>query len=285
MPTSAEFLIYTQHTTGGWGYFQASEPAVEPTAVALLAIRDEPGSESAYQKGVAWLLDNQNEDGGWGVTREDPESGWQTAWALIALGFSTPHDDPILRAVDWLTHVGTNQVSEEDFRKPQMPESDDTGALVWPWMPGQVCWIEPTAMSILALHKKNLSPIALKRMNAGIEYFRRNRAPAGGWDIGNAGPLDEIVIPRAYPTSLVLLSLAAISPEEIRPDDLSALKQDMKNDSSVLIQSSGLLAMQILGEDTGEFGSNLRAMQLPNGSWENHPFFTAWATIGLRGNL
>jgi hypothetical protein len=176
MPTSSDFLISTQHTSGGWGYFEASEPAVEPTAVAVLAIRDEPGSESAFQRGVAWLVDNQNEDGGWGVTQDDPESGWQTAWALIALGVSNSNVDPIIPGVDWLTHVATNQISEEDFRKSQIPASDDPGAMVWPWMPGQVCWIEPTAMSILALQKQSRSPVALKRMTAGIEYFRHNRA-------------------------------------------------------------------------------------------------------------
>jgi len=285
MPSSVDFLISTQHPSGGWGYFEASEPAVEPTAVALLAIHDEPGSESAFQKGVAWLVDNQNEDGGWGVTQDDPESGWQTAWALLALGVSISNGDPILRGVDWLTHVATNQVSEEDFRKPQIPVSDDPGALVWPWMPGQVCWIEPTAMSILILQKQSRSPVAQHRMNAGIEYLRHNRTPAGGWDIGNAGPLDEKVIPRAYPTSLVLLALAGFSPDEIQPDDLSALKLDMENDPSILIQSAGLVAMQALGEDTADFASNLQARQLANGSWENHPYFTAWATVGIRGYL
>jgi hypothetical protein len=97
--------------------------------------------------------------------------------------------------------------------------------------------------------------------------------------------LDEKVIPRAYPTSLVLLALAGFSPAEIRTEDISALKQDMENDSSILIQSSGLMAMQVLGEDTVQFVSNLKAKQLANGSWDNHPYFTAWAIIGIRGYL
>jgi squalene cyclase len=137
MPVSADYLISTQHTSGGWGYLEASDPAVEPTAVALLAIHDQPGSESAFQKALAWMVDNQNEDGGWGVTQEDPESGWQTAWALIALDVSSSNGDPILRGGTVDPCGNPTRSLKKDFRKFQIPASDDPGALVWPWMQGR----------------------------------------------------------------------------------------------------------------------------------------------------
>ena len=149
---------------------------VEPTAVALLALQNETGAEASFQKGMSWLLGSQNPDGGWGFNENDPESGWQTAWAIIALRKAKQDSDTISKAMDWLTYVGTNQVSQEEFKKPDLPVSDDPGAIVWPWLPGQVCWIEPTAMAVLALESKDNSPLASSRIKgcSGLFYQIQN---------------------------------------------------------------------------------------------------------------
>ena len=107
---------------------------------------------------MSWLLNCQNQDGGWGINEDDPESGWQTAWALIALKYSTPNNIAISHAVDWLTTVGTMEVSRAQFQKSEIPKTIMIGALVWPWMPGQLGFIEPTAMAILALEGLNTIP-------------------------------------------------------------------------------------------------------------------------------
>jgi hypothetical protein len=217
MSSSIEYIISTQHESGGWGYATNQMPVVEATAVALLAIRDDPGAESSYQKGISWLIDCQHEDGGWGIYQADTESGWQTAWALITLRYSNQNSGSIARAEDWLFHVGTAYISSEEFLAKAIDLPDNPGALVWPWMPDQVCWIEPTALSVLALENHSPSTIGSKRLIAALEYFRVNRTPSGGWDVGNAGALDTKIIPRAYPTSLVLMALARTSTQDINP--------------------------------------------------------------------
>jgi hypothetical protein len=285
MPSSLNYLISSQHDSGGWGYTTGSKPVVEPTAVALLALLSETGAEASFEKGMSWLLASQNSDGGWGINENDPESGWQTAWAVLALRKGKQDRDTISRAMDWLTYVGTNQVSQEQFKKPDFPVSDDPGAIVWPWLPGQVCWIEPTAMAVLGLESKDNSPTASSRIMAAVDYFIKYRTPIGGWDIGNAGPLDTNVLPRAYPTSLVLLALKLVAPQMIISNDLSALKQDMLLDQSVLLLSSGLLAIRSLGESADEVESYINNKQNPNGSWDNSPFFTGWAMMAIRGYL
>jgi hypothetical protein len=57
------------------------------------------------------------------------------------------------------------------------------------------------------------------------------------------------------------------------------LQQDLQQDDSALIQSAGLLAVRSLGGRGENIISYLHAHQLPNGSWDNNPYFTAWATI------
>ena len=283
MPSSLDYLISVQNEAGGWGYSLGQRSVVEPTAAVLLAIRDEAIATSSFSKGITWLKSCQNQDGGWGIHEDDLESGWQTAWALIALKNSNAGGNTISRGIEWLTNVSTNLITREEFENQNLPLSDNVGALVWPWLPGQVYWIEPTALAVLALNGIKLSPVASIRMRAAIEYFRQNRTPIGGWDVGNAGPYDSVVLPQIYRTSLVLLALSVVDPNEIIPNDLSAIRLEMEQDPSILSLSSGLLGLRTVGEDDGNAYSQITDNQLPDGSWISNIFFTAWAQMALRG--
>jgi len=285
MSSSIDYLISAQHVSGGWGYSTGQKPVVEPTGAVLLAIRYEPLAFNSYQRGISWLLSSQHQDGGWGINEDDLESGWQTAWALSALRYTTQNQDSIAKSVEWLITVGTIEITQEEFQKQEIPKRDNNDAFIWPWLPGQAGWIEPTAMAILALDGMTKSRLADFRIGAAINYFRQYRTADGGWNIGNAGPLDTIVIPRAYPTALVLMALARIAQPEIKAIDLYALRQDLSRDPSILIQSSGLLALRTLREDDEALISNITEHQLPNGSWDDNPFFTAWAIMAFRGYL
>ena len=285
MPSPIHYLIYAQHESGGWGYSTGQKPVVEPTAAVLLAIRNEPPANNSFQRGISWLLRSQHQDGGWGINENDAESGWQTAWALIALRYFTQNQDSISKSVEWLTTVGTLEITQAEFQKPEIPKRDNNEAFIWPWLPGQAGWIEPTAMAVLALEGMTKSRLADFRISAALSYFRKYRTMDGGWNIGNATPLDTIVLPRVYPTALVLLALARIAQPEIQTIDLNALRQDMHRDPSILLQSSGLLALSTLGEGDESLISKITEQRLQNGSWEDNPFFTAWAIMACRGYL
>ncbi len=283
MQSALNYLISAQHELGGWGYHKGDKPVVEPTAVALLAIRDEPGAEKSFQRGISWLLGSQNKDGGWGINGDDLESGWHTAWALIALKYSNQIGASITKAIEWLSYVGTYEITREEFQTSEVQGRDYPVALTWPWLPDQGCWIEPTALAVLALEGLSHSELASKRIGAALDYFLENRTPNGGWGNGNASPLDTIVLTRTYPTVLVLMALARIAPKEIQTRDLDALRQDLQRDPSILSQSSGLLALRILGENDEVLYTSLKESQNLDGSWKDNPFFTSWAMLALRG--
>jgi hypothetical protein len=285
MPTPIDYLLSAQHESGGWGYQSGHKPVVEPTAAVILALRDNSTANSSIQRGIDWLLSCQNPDGGWGINENDHESGWHTSWALMALLSISQGEKQISSGVQWLTTVATLDVPKEQFLNGQVPKTSTVGALAWPWLPGQVCWIEPTALALLALQRNSASLLAIARINAALEYFRQFRTPSGGWNVGNAGPLDTIIIPRAYPTSLVLMALALHSDQDIQPSDLAALQQDLLRDAGNLAHASALLAMRILSKNNSSEMTYLSTTQLPDGSWEHNPFVTAWAMIAMRGYL
>jgi hypothetical protein len=282
MTTAIDYLLSAQHNSGGWGYSTLQKPTVEPTAAVLLALRNEPKASHAYQKGVAWLQSAQHQDGGWGIDQDDPESGWQTAWALISLKFSGQSRDIIAKGMNWLSSVGTTEITKDEFQGGEFPDKYSIDAYSWPWLPGQVGYVEPTAMAILALDSLMNSPIVESRINAALQYFRMNRTSIGGWDCGYAGPLD-IALPRGYTTSLVLIALDRISQQDIHPTDISVLQDIIKHDSSVLTQSSGLVALKILGKSDDNFSLHIKEQQRPDGSWNANPFHTAWAVMALGG--
>ncbi|MFZ2098141.1 MAG: prenyltransferase/squalene oxidase repeat-containing protein [Anaerolineales bacterium] len=282
MPTAIDYLISAQHNSGGWGYSSTQKPVVEPTSAVLLAIRDEPQAYEAYQKGIAWLVNSQHQDGGWGICEDDPESGWQTAWALLVLKQSIPKTEVITKAVEWLVTVGTYDISGEEFMKPDFPQSASYNALIWPWLPKQVGFVEPTAMALLALEGLTDLQVAEDRISVALRYFQENRTPDGGWSTGNAGPLDTIVLPRTYPTTLVLLALAYYAKQDILPKDISALEQDMQRDPGILAQSCGALALQTLGKSDEMLKMKITGQQQADGSWNVNPFHTAWAIMALR---
>ncbi len=285
MPSAVEYLVSAQSSNGGWGYQTGHQPVVEPTAAVLLALRTEAAASDAYQRGMAWLSSCQHPDGGWGVNENDPESGWQTAWALMALKHADNSKEAISRAASWLATEATYDISAEEFKKAEIPETNIVGALVWPWLPGQATWIEPTALAVLALDGLEGSPLAKARLNSALTYFDHYRTASGGWNVGNSGPLDTHDLPRAFPTAFVLLALASFSPASIQPIDLTALQQDMQDDSGMLAQAAGSLALRVLGEPDNLSLSTLSSGQLPDGSWEHNPFATALAMLALRGYL
>jgi hypothetical protein len=281
MSTAIEYLIANQHESGGWGYSIIQKPLVEPTSAVLLALQNEPQAEDAYQRGIAWLVNSQHKDGGWGISQEDPESGWQTAWALISLNHSD-QNNAIGDGINWLTTVGTSEISRAEFQGSEFPVMDNIGAFSWPWLPDQVGYVEPTAMAVLALNGFANSSTAKSRINTALQYFRKNRTPVGGWDCGNAGPLDTPV-PRAYITSLVLIALNRLSRQDIQPNDISTLQNIIQRDTSILAQSSGNLALQIIGKGDEKYLLRIAEQQQADGSWNGNPFFTAWAVMALRG--
>jgi Prenyltransferase and squalene oxidase repeat len=285
MPSPVEYLKSAQHETGGWGYKTGHKPVIEATTTVLLAIRDIPEAKSNFQAGLAWVMGCQNPDGGWGINAEDKESGWHTAWALLALKYANQTGEPLSKAVEWLSYVTTYKISEDELKSGQIPAGKSSSDLVWPWLPELAGWIEPTASAVLALEGLALPEIANLRINAAFDYFKQYRTPIGGWDMGNAGEYDSVILPRGYPTALVLLALARSAPDKILDEDITALQHAMNEDPSLLVQASGLLAFSVLGKKDESAQSALMQEQAPDGSWDSNPFFTAWAMMAVRGYL
>jgi pimeloyl-ACP methyl ester carboxylesterase len=129
---AARDLLSTQRKDGGWGQTDALDSDAYATGSALVALHQTGSlrsSDSAYERGVAFLLKNQLPDGSWLVrSRSRPfqpyyESGFPhgkdqfismaaTAWATTALALALPPGEP---PADRFARFGELRVHYQSF--------------------------------------------------------------------------------------------------------------------------------------------------------------------------
>jgi hypothetical protein len=283
---SGNYLLSTQNADGGWAYAAGQGSTVEPTCAVLIALRDEAGgaASEARARGLAWLRQAQHGDGGWGFSAADAESGWQTACALLALQHEG--DGALARGANWLLGTTFPELSAQQLAETRAKLSIDGGLYGWPWRRGEGSWVEPTALSMLALMTVPQTPTIQARLNMAMRYLVDRRCGEGGWNFGNPVMLGAASPPRAHPTAWALLALAGTAARgAIRTEDVEALRNEMDRDGGALALAWGLLALRALGEDDTGAARRLVSQQGPDGGWNGNPYHTAVALMAQRGNL
>ena len=175
---------------GGWASGDGPTAGIETTCYALMALRG--GRGSAPRKAIEALLRTQNRDGSWPAFEgDDPEGCWTTSLAAITLRFMQSPPAPVEKALRWLL---SNQGREGHwfwnwkFRTVDRRVRFDPDKYGWPWFPGTLSWVVPTAFSLITL--KQAFPCCrtehvAKRIRLGTEMFVDRACPGGGWNAGN----------------------------------------------------------------------------------------------------
>lgn len=288
MNTNAlDFLIASQHESGGWGFHTDYKPALEPTAAVLLSLSGVEKARQSFDRGLGWLLEAQNPDGGWGYTLGDTESTWLTAWAVLTLGKVGKKDEPFHNGKAWLLGERTfQQEASEQVEAVFGPEAArGPASQSWPWLPGEATWVEPTAFSLLALAQAELSGDERVRIEAGLAYLQERRCPGGGWSVGDPIMFSQSLPARVQQTACVALAFSAYSPELIHPEDLQRLGEGMQQEGGAMALSWGLLAFRSLGKLDLALMEKLDHLQLQDGSWGSNPYLTAITVMAKRGYL
>lgn len=210
-------LIGLQREDGGWSASSHGPSATEPTALAVMALRgvDDPASETAARRGIAWLRARQREDGSWPVSEQVPMASWMTALAALALAGHPAHRAPAVAGARWLLDVEGRPVpwfSRLFFSLfPRYNVIDlDLELKGWPWIEDTFGWVEPTAYALLALKTLRgelpASPTGA-RIEEGERLLLDRVCGDGGWNYGNSRVYDEVLWPYPDTTALALLAL------------------------------------------------------------------------------
>ena len=199
-------------SSGGWASGNSRRAGIETTCYALMALHDRPSLVRDHA--VDLLLRTQNPDGSWPAFEgDDPEGCWTTALTSIALRFIGAPSGPIEKSIRWLLN---NQGREGHwfwkwkFRTVDRAVQFNPDKYGWPWFPGTVSWVIPTALSVIALELSTpccwTEPI-VNRIQLGTEMLRDRACPQSGWNAGNGIVFGSALRPHIDTTAIALLAL------------------------------------------------------------------------------
>lgn len=278
MQRARDFLDQAQNGDGGWGYRLDSASITEPTALALIA---QP-SPAVAEKGVAWLLATQKEDGGWGMNAADDASNWLTAWAVRAL-LKTATEASLSAAragVDWLLNVPIARTSDPITSGLIGVDPVLSG---WAWQPDGGTWVEPTALSLLALFAADVPDHP--RLGEGVAFLRDRVCFGGGWNVGAPFNFGQQMPATPYHTIVALLALRAAGitrDDPIIANSLKVLRQILTPDVAASSLAWGIIALRAWQADDVSLHERLLARQSTTGDWENSPYATAAALLAMQ---
>ncbi len=208
-----EQLIARQLPHGGWPFHSgATQAAVEPTALALLALPSNLVRER--DRAIRFLLQIQNPNGSWPAFSGDDLNGSGFAGlAEYALDCSGVKGTAIDRAIRWLLQCRgweSHWLWRWKFRTTDRHARFDPDKFGWPWMPETVSWVVPTAYSLLALkhaHAGSQPDLAEFRIRRGVEMLYDRICPGGGWNAGNGVVYGVPLAPHPDATAVALVGL------------------------------------------------------------------------------
>ena len=218
-------LLAAQNDDGGWGYWAASESAIEPTSWGLLAIcrPDSDGSRSPHEyRAARFLKKTQLADGSWPTVIGEKQGGWVTSMASLALREAEGESREANLALEWLCRDwpgdgGLWWRARRRLSERMRAGQRSDGLRGWSWTSGTSSWVEPTAHALLALRGAQLSSAAQERAKRRRQQARKmlcNRMCCdGGWNCGNERVYGSRGSPLVGPTAWALLALAEFGGE------------------------------------------------------------------------
>jgi hypothetical protein len=206
-------LIKQELSGGGWSYgSSASQAALEPTCLALLALRWD--SSAARARGIRFLATMQNPNGSWRAFRgDDSEGSGLTALAVMALVNNGEMTLQTERGLEWLLRSKGNEshwLWRWKFETTDTHVRFDPNKFGWPWLPGTCSWVIPTALSIIALRQAFVccKPDQIRvRIRRGTEMLLDRACPSGGWNAGNGVVYGVPLLAHLDATAIALIAL------------------------------------------------------------------------------
>lgn len=213
-----ELLKKTQNADGGWGYFAGKQSWLEPTAYAMIALAGDAEAAPALDR--AWHLVRgwQGADGGWRPAAHVSQPSWVTAFGVLLSTLREEHGRVFQSGVRWLLRTNGSEnawLNRAVYLLTRQGIGRDTSNRGWPWCPHTTAWVEPTALSLIALKRaaghyqgKELQD----RVREGEELLLTVRGRDGGWNYGSAAALGVDLPSYPETTALALLGLQQRAP-------------------------------------------------------------------------
>ena len=237
-----DWLVRARSADGGWPYHAGKRRRLEATCWALVAL-DVEGAHVAsvlqsWPRHDGWLMD---------VPRAPVNVAFNALAALAAM-HARAHSAPLESAI-------RNIVEMKGYTYSQRLEAvDQDGTLeAWPWTDSTFSWVEPTALCLLLLKKRQRSGTvsgAKERIEQAERMLFDRVCVNGGWNYGNKKVFGTNLWPYVPTTALGLLSLQDRRDHAIVRRSLHQLQKDVASERSVMAHALALMALRVYNVDT-----------------------------------
>lgn len=223
-------LLARRLPDGSWSWLpNGRQAALEPTCLALLALRD-----NSQARDLKPLLERQLSDGGWAAFDGDTEASGLTGLPLLTLNAFGAEGVSMHRAQEWLLKIRGRESQwpwRWKFCALDTRVQFDPDKFGWPWQPKTCSWVVPTAFAVMALNQT----VALggdcnvaSRIRCGVQMLLDRACPQGGWNAGNGVVYRSTMSPHLDATSIALLALQGEPVSPIMRLSLDWLEQEAR---------------------------------------------------------
>lgn len=222
---------------GGFSGKHGGDYRPDATAWSILALSAAGVNSFLVESARKRLVDEQLKDGRISSHSEYPQAFWPTPLAIMAWQGAPEYRQPQLRAVRFL--LRTTGVHWE--KKQDNPEGHDPMIPGWPWVEHSHSWVEPTALSLLALQVTGFGEG--KRAEEATRMLMDRVLPQGGWNYGNTFVFEQQLRPDLESTGVALNALSGRVASESVQRSLDYLKSQVERVRSPLALGWGILGL------------------------------------------
>jgi hypothetical protein len=203
-----------QSNQGWWGS-QSDQQALEPTCLAILALRRRRTTD--LELALRRVEKMQNRDGSWpAFVGDQPEGCWVTSLAVLTLMAVTGVSELVQLGVRWLIDAKGREASwfwRRRFQTVDKSARFDPAKYGWSWFPGTTSWVIPTAFCLIALRQfeargVNETAAVVERIEMGRGMLLDRMCQGGGWNAGNGMAFGTPFSAYIDATAIELLALA-----------------------------------------------------------------------------
>lgn len=174
----------------------------DATAWAILALSRSIPNHPLVDPARTRLAIAQAPDGRVSISKEHEEAFWPTALSILAWHGSEAHASHCSRGVRFLLQT----TGQHRRKNPDDQVGHDPSIPGWPWIDLTHSWIEPTALSVLALRVAGYGHH--DRAREGVRMILDRQLPHGGWNYGNTTVYGRELHPMPESTGAALAGLA-----------------------------------------------------------------------------
>jgi hypothetical protein len=193
---------------GGFSAKAGGNYRPDSTAWALLALSAAGTKEDVLESSQARLATSQLSDGRVCLLPEHPDAYWPTPLAVLAWQGSPAHLEQQSHAIDFLI----SNTGKLWPKKSDAIVAHDPSIQGWPWTANTFSWVEPTALSLIALQAAGYG--GHERAQEATRLLMDRQLNQGGWNYGNTIVFGQELRPMPENTGMALYALADRVTEE-----------------------------------------------------------------------